>query len=303
MKKELDIFTIYSISTNGVVFYIGRTCDFKRRKSEHLYDTSKTYKANKIRKIKTLGLPLEFNILHENLSFDDSVKLEIKEIKEHKDKGVVLTNLTDGGEGLFGVKRVFTDEWKANLKTARKALFDDGYEVVNKGKSLEELIGEQKAKEQKERVGNKISEGIKSGKIDHNKGKKLDDIVGTERAKELKKEFSDRAKNIFTGVKQSSEHIDKRITKQKQSKANWTEEQREEVRKINKINGSKSIKKFKFNVDGFKHYGTWKSLSEALKEELGINVSSVSLSDLYRGKYKSLNCGVNSIIIESQLND
>jgi predicted GIY-YIG superfamily endonuclease len=57
-------FVIYSISTNGDVFYIGRTSNFKRRKSEHLHEKKKTYKGNKINKLKTLGLPIEFNILH-----------------------------------------------------------------------------------------------------------------------------------------------------------------------------------------------------------------------------------------------
>jgi hypothetical protein len=293
----MNTFTVYSISGNGIVFYIGRTCDFKRRKSEHLYEKKNTYKGNKINKLKKLGLPIEFNILHENLTFDESIQLEIQEIKDHKDKGIILTNLTDGGEGLYGVKRTFTDEWKSKLKTARKTLFDEGYIVANKGKSLEELIGNQKAKEQKERIGKKISDGIKSGKIKTNKGKKLEEIVGLDKSIEIKQIISDRAKNTFTGSKQSDEHISKRINKQSETKANWTDEQRKQFSEKYRLSAEKSIKRFNFNVDGFNHYGTWKSLSLALKEELGIIVNEGSLSKFYRGKLKTLKCGIKEIKI------
>lgn len=297
----MNIFTIYSISSNGDIFYIGRTSNLKRRKTEHLCDKSKTHKTNKINKLKRLGFPIEFNILHENISFDESIKLEIQEIKEHKDKGIVLTNLTGGGEGLYGVKRVFTDEWKTNLKTARKALFNDGYEVVNKGKSLEKLIGTQKAKEQKERVGKKVSDGIKSGTRKHNKGVKIDDLVGGERAEELRKISSDNAKKTFTGSKQTDEQISKRALATSLTKQNWSEEKRKEMSEKYKLAQLKSVKNYNFIVDGFSHHGTWKSLSLALKEELGIDVLPQSLSDYYRGKYKILKCGIKSITITQSL--
>jgi hypothetical protein len=60
--------------------------------------------------------------------------------------------------------------------------------------------------------------------------------------------------------------------------------------------GEKSVNLYNFSVDGFEHYGTWKSLSIALQEQLNIKVSSVSLSDFYRGKSKSLKCGIKTII-------
>src|ERR1035441_5872497 len=132
---ENKTFTIYSISTNGEVFYIGRTCNLRRRKTEHLRESHKTYntyKVNKIRKLQNLGESIEFNILHENLTYDDSVRLEVEEIKTHRENGAVLTNLTEGGEGLYGFTRVFTDEWKDKLKQAKKEQFDNGYIVYNK---------------------------------------------------------------------------------------------------------------------------------------------------------------------------
>jgi hypothetical protein len=283
------------------VFYVGRTCDLHRRSLEHLCDKSKTYKANKIQKLKINDLPIEFNELHVVDDFDESVTLEIQVIKEYKDRGIKLTNLTDGGEGLYGVTRVFTEEWKNNLKRARKQLFKDGYIVANKDKTLEELIGPKKAKEQKKRVGKKISEGIKNGTINHNKGKFLEDIVGCEvRVKEIKKINSETAKKTFTGTKQSEEHIKSRSISQSVTKQNWSKEKRAEISNKYRLAQIKAAKRYDFVIDdNFKHYGTWKSLSLALKEELGIIVGPQPLSDFHKGKTKAnrMNCGISTIQI------
>ena len=127
-----------------------------------------------------------------------------------------------------------------------------------------------------------------------------DEIVGKERAVELRKLSSDTARKTFTGRKQSDEHISKRINKQKETKSKWSEEKRNEISLMNKINGAKSSKLYNFLVDeNFKHYGTWTSLSIALKKELGIIVGEGSLSNFYRGKYKTLKCGIVDIKILS----
>lgn len=304
LKVKIMIkFTIYSISSESIVFYIGRTCNLKRRKNEHMYENKgNTYKTNKIKKLKQQGKSIEFNILHETDSFEESLLLEIQEIKEHRENGVLLTNLTDGGEGSIGHKPIFTEEWKDKLKVSRKKLFEDGYEVVNKGKTLEELIGKEKADLQKARIGQKTSDGIKNGTRKHNKGVKIDDLVGEIRANELRKLSSDNAKKTFTGTKQSKKHINARITNQLRTKANWSEEKRKEISEKYSLAQKNSIVKHKkFIVDGkFKHYGTWVSLSLDLKKELGIIVGAQSLRDFYHGKYKSLKCGITEIKILPQ---
>lgn len=303
-------FTIYSISTKNEVFYIGRTCNLRRRKTEHLRESHKTYntyKVNKIRKLQNLGEPIEFNVLHENLSYEDSIRLEIEEIKLHKEKGCILTNLTDGGEGLYGVTRVFNDEWKDNLKQAKKKQFDNGYVVYNKGKKLEEVVG---GKDEAEQIKIKIN---KTWRENHtkglhkipvhrdcfepvNKGKKIEEIVGVERAKELRKLSSDTAKKTFTGTKQTAEQIIKRSKSQSKTKANWSEKQRNAIREINRINGAKAKKQYNFLINGeHKFEGTWKSLSQDIFETLGIKVHPVSLSNFYRGKTRELKCGIFSI--------
>lgn len=305
-------FTIYSISTNGDVFYIGRTCDLRRRKTEHLRESHKkynTYKVNKIRKLQSLGEPIEFNILHENLNYDDSVQMEIQEIKQHKEDGHILTNLTEGGEGTNGSIRIFTDEWKENLKKAKEKQYYDGYVVHNKGKKLAEIVGsEQKAKEVIEKI-------LKTRKENHakglhkvpatrpffepiNKGKKIEEIVGEERAIELKKISSDNAKRNFVGIKQNKEHILKRSKSQSETKSNWTDEKRNEFSEKYRLNRMKSVKKQKFIINNkYEFYGTWKSLSEDILETLGIKVLPQSLSEFYRGKFKTLKCGIFDIKI------
>jgi predicted GIY-YIG superfamily endonuclease len=289
-------FIIYSINANKIPFYIGRTGDLKRRKYEHLSDKSKTYKANKIRKCVRLGIPLNFVILHEVMCFRQSIDLEIREIKQYKQQGFKLTNRTEGGEGQYGVKRTFTEQWKSNLKQAKQRLFENGYVQFNKGKTLDELIGPVKAAAQKIRIGNKIKQGRQNGSMTTTKGRTLEQMVGKDRADQLKTEFSERAKTTFTGTKQTQEHIEARITNQKLTKANWTEEQREQVRNINRTNSANSIKRYNFLInDSFSHYGTWKSLSLALKEELGIKAFAQSLSKFYKGEYKTLDCGITKI--------
>lgn len=295
-------FIIYSISTKGEVFYIGRTCNLRRRKNEHLRESHKkynTYKVNKIKKLQKLGEPIEFNILHENLNYDDSVRLEIEEIKLHKEKGYVLTNLTDGGEGLYGVTRIFTDEWKNKLKQAKKQQFDNGYIVYNKGKKLEDVVG---GKNKANEIISKTNKTKKDrGIVPVNVGKKLEEIVTPERAKELRKLSSDTAKKTFTGTKQTEKQVSKRSKSQSNTKANWTEEQRNSVREINRINGSKSIKQHKFLInDNHEFFGTWKSLSQDIFKTLGIKVHAISLSSFYRGETKELKCGIKNIkIIDS----
>jgi len=299
---ENKTFTIYSISTKCEVFYIGRTCNLRRRKTEHLRESHKTYntyKVNKIRKLQKLGESIEFNILHENLNYDDSVRLEIEEIKTHKDNGAILTNLTDGGEGLYGMTRVFTDEWKDKLKQAKKEQFDNGYVVYNKGKKLEEIAGgKDKADDIINRYVKTRKENFDKGLHKTNKGKNMEDVVGKETAAKMRIINSETAKKTFTGTKQTIDQINKKVKSMKETLNKRTEEQKETRREQCKLNGSKSIKMNKFIINNeYEFIGTWKSLSQDLKENLGIIISSQALSNFYHGKYKTMKCGITKIEI------
>lgn len=237
------------IDHEGNPFYIGRTKNIKQRMYEHWRDATKrdkqTHVYHKIRKLirEDNYCILKWNILFETEIFEESTAMEIKLIKEYRDKGIQLTNLTDGGEGLEGVKRTFTEEWKQKLRDAKKKQYAEGYVQDTKGKTFDEIYGETKAKELKEKTGKKISEGIKNGTINHNKGKTLEELVGHERALELKKMTSERAKTTFTGTKQSQEHKQKRLQKQRETKANWSDEKRKEMSEKNRQNALKGIEK------------------------------------------------------------
>lgn len=298
MEKK---FVVYSISTNGVVFYIGRTCNFKRRKNEHLRESHKkynTYKVNKIKKLQELGEPIEFNKLHEDLSYEESVSLEIEEVKKHKEMGCKLTNLTEGGEGLYGISRTFSDEWKENLKIAKKKQYDNGYVSKLKGRSKLDIIGdENKIKEINEKTSKTRKE---KGIIPINVGKKLEDIVSEERACEIKKICSETAKKTFTGTKQSEGHINKRIESMTNTLKTRTEEEKNRISEINRNNAEKSIKRFKFLInEKYEFYGTWKSLSQDIFKILGIKVDPQSLSSFYKGITKKLKCDIFKIEIIS----
>lgn len=64
---------------------------------------------------------IKHEILHTNLTKEQAVLLERKYISIYKALGVSY-NLTDGGEGVRGLKRKFSLEWRAKLSLAHKGL-------------------------------------------------------------------------------------------------------------------------------------------------------------------------------------
>jgi len=148
--------TIYAfIDDQGQYFYIGKTCDIKRRNREHLFEVKEGNtlpKYNKLRKLIREGS--NFNnlvvVVESGLSCDQVDDKEIYYIKKLREEGYNLKNLTDGGDGgimsipgvsekirkaHLGSKRSeetkkkmsearigmkFTDEHKENLSIARK---------------------------------------------------------------------------------------------------------------------------------------------------------------------------------------
>lgn len=92
---------------NGLPFYVGkgngRRCFF------HVWEARNTNKStpklNKIRKIERLGFQVLVKKIDENITDDLAKDLECFLISEAKFKGIDLTNLTDGGDGVSGFKR------------------------------------------------------------------------------------------------------------------------------------------------------------------------------------------------------
>ena len=310
MKQENNYLVYELVDHENNPFYIGKTKNLKQRMYEHwrlaTKHNGKFHVCNKIRKLikENNYTELKYNILFNNLSSNEAINQEIKSIKEFKDKGIKLTNLTDGGEGTPGSIRIFTDEWKNNLKLAKKKQYNEGYTQLTKGKTYEEIYGEKKSKEIKEISGKKISEGIKNGTINHNKNKKLEDIVGIERSKELKKINSNTAKNTFTGIKQSEEHINKRIQNQLITKQNWSKEQKEIQSIKNKQAAETSIKRnnIKIILPNNKEiilYASYIEITNFLLKEYNIICGEHSVSSILRNKafYKNTKHKCNFIFV------
>jgi group I intron endonuclease len=92
------------VDDQGQYFYIGKTCNIKRRNREHLFEVKEGNtlpKYNKLRKLIKEGN--DFNdlimVVESNLSCDQVDDKEIYYIRKLREEGYNLKNLTDGGDG------------------------------------------------------------------------------------------------------------------------------------------------------------------------------------------------------------
>lgn len=87
-------------------FYVGK--GQRNRCFQHLMEAADTRKrnakVNKIRKIQSLGLSVVIQKVLENVSDADAQDFEKLIIAECRDKGIRLTNMTDGGDGSAGYR-------------------------------------------------------------------------------------------------------------------------------------------------------------------------------------------------------
>jgi len=112
--KDNKIYYTYvhiRLDTNKV-FYVGKG---KLRRAKSKQHRNK-YWNNVVNKC---GYKVIF--VKKNITEEESINLEIKLIKNYRDKGYKLTNLTDGGDGLSGYK--YTDEQKIKLSNSLKETF------------------------------------------------------------------------------------------------------------------------------------------------------------------------------------
>ncbi len=181
---------------NGVPFYFGITNNFKRRKCEHLVVLKKGKNGkswpvyNKIRKLmREESYELKMVIIKDGLSYDEANQLEIQYIKEYKEKGIKLYNLTAGGEGTLNHKPVFTEEWRKKLSEAKSG---DKFTKENNS-----FYGKHHSKETKIKIS-----------LFH-KGKFVGDknpFYGKHHTDEVCKKLSEIAKKTFSGVKKTEDH-------------------------------------------------------------------------------------------------
>lgn len=211
--RKPGIFNFEGVSFNHEPFYIGKGKN--KRCYNHFRNLNNiNLKTNKIKKILKTGLIPIIQKIQTNLSetvAHNAEKQLIKTIGRRNIKTGLLTNLTDGGEGISGCIRKLTELHKCKISEALKG----------KAKSVQHRKSLSEAK--KGVVGNflgkkhNLETRIKMS--DARKGKTLEDICGSEKAALIKNKMSKSRlgnKNHFYGKTHTNE------TKKKISNYNKT---------------------------------------------------------------------------------
>lgn len=108
LDKQFYVY-VHMKATGDSVFYVGKGCKYR-------YTTKQGRNQYWHRIVAKHGFVAE--IVKDGLSFEDANAYEIELIKQLRDQGCVLCNMTDGGEGCLGVKK--TPEQKAAISAKNK---------------------------------------------------------------------------------------------------------------------------------------------------------------------------------------
>ena len=206
------IYTLIDPTTNEIK-YIGYTKNPKKRIWEHIRDAKKgirTYKCEWIRSLLSKNSEPILEIMSEFDSHDKVLLEEIRLIKEFKESGSKLTNLTNGGDGQNGVKLrkdhpiIMWNKGREKSEETRRKL-----SISHKGKKLSSTHRE---KLSKAKLGKKrTEESINNQKMTMSEAIKVITPEGEVLTFSMKK---DAVK--FTGV--NANQIDKLIKLNKKSK-------------------------------------------------------------------------------------
>jgi hypothetical protein len=193
--------------------YVGYTKSPKKRIWEHIRDVKKgikTYKCDWIRNLMSKNCEPILEIISEFESHDKVLFEEIRLIKEFKELGYKLTNLTDGGDGQNGVKLrkdhpvIMWNKGKEKSEETKRKISE-----ANKGKKLS---SEHREKLSKAKIGkNRSAESIQNQIATVSEPIKVITSEGEILIFNLKKEAVK-----FTGV--NANQIDKLISLNKKSK-------------------------------------------------------------------------------------
>lgn len=122
-RRRSGVGTVYALAhpESGELRYIGKTVVFPRdRLRAHMRDAlTKGTQTRVARWIRTLGGAEPTMVVLELCPIAEAGASERRWIAEYRQRGVRLTNLTDGGEGVPGFK--LSDEHKAKIARATKA--------------------------------------------------------------------------------------------------------------------------------------------------------------------------------------
>jgi hypothetical protein len=108
LDKQFYVY-VHMKATDDSVFYVGKG-------SKYRYTTKQGRNEYWHRIVNKHGFVAE--IVKDGLSFEEANAYEIQLIKEMRDQGCQLCNMTDGGEGCLGVKK--TPEQKAAISQKNK---------------------------------------------------------------------------------------------------------------------------------------------------------------------------------------
>ncbi len=271
--RKLGLYQYGNYTFEYEPFYVGKGKG--NRLNEHLYIVKKencksenNYRDYKIRNILDENFKPIILKVEENLFEQEALNLEIWLIwaigRANLHTGI-LTNLTDGGDGVSG--RIISErerqrmiDWGKNNSLGEKnGMFgkthssetkmkiSEKLRVVMKGKLTGEkngMFGKTLSAEARKKIGDSFR-----GKTSHMKGKSYDEIHGKEKAEYLRESHSRRmtgSENPIFGIQRSEETREK-IGKKNKGKIR-TKEVREEMSKVRKgkPSGNKG-KKFKWS--------------------------------------------------------
>ena len=166
----------------NTIFYVG-----KGKNKRHLEKTNRNrYWHNVVNKA---GFTSE--ILYDNLDEELSLLIEIELIDKYKKLGIVLTNVTNGGEGISGLKHTLNSKIKMSEKAKGRTFTED-----TKKKLSQSLIGI-KRKTFTEEHKLKLSEASKKQKhlvTENTKSKISKSNTGKKRTPEQKLKISEATK-------------------------------------------------------------------------------------------------------------
>lgn len=108
LDKQFYVY-VHMKATDDSVFYVGKGCKYRATTKQGRNEYWQ-------RIVSKHGFIAE--IVKDGLSFEEANAYEIELIKQLRDQGCVLCNMTDGGEGCLGVKK--TAEQKAAISAKNK---------------------------------------------------------------------------------------------------------------------------------------------------------------------------------------
>ena len=138
----MDNAYVYTLTDprNGLPFYVGK--GHGKRCYAHLdeakyYLKRKSKKINKIRKLISLGMTPIIKKIEENVSDKQALEFEVFVIAEMRESGIVLTNMTDGGDGAKGYKHTEEDKRLASERQKNRVMTEEHKQRMRKPKSEE----------------------------------------------------------------------------------------------------------------------------------------------------------------------